>query len=170
MLRSDNLFFQEKTSITQPYDKASPLQFYKGSLYLPMYQYVFLFHSLVTDLWCSLSVDESLMAFMEQSLTASSLQGLLYHNEKRAKGVPVFIARGTPESFIEAFSKRYSKHFKKNFQKQSCRKTTKCCMTKMTIFSKKAMSTNWAMYYQHIKNKSCISEPQFSLRKWNTLN
>lgn len=85
VLRPDNLSFQEKNSITQPYDKASPFQCCKDSLYFPMYQNVFLFHSLVTDLWCTLSADESLMALMEQSFTASSLQGLLYHSEQRAK-------------------------------------------------------------------------------------
>lgn len=77
--------FKRKPASLNQYDKAPPFQCYKGCLYLPMYQYVFLFHSLVTDLWCSLSADESLMAFMEQSFTASFLQGLLYHGEQRAK-------------------------------------------------------------------------------------
>lgn len=54
------------------------------------------------------------MAFMEQSFTASSLQGILYHSEG-GKSVPVFMARETPENFIVAFSKRYSKHSKKNY-------------------------------------------------------
>lgn len=76
--------------------------------------------------------------------------------------MPVFRKRGTPEDFADAFSKTYSKYFKIKLQKNIKRvlhdKNDNLQKTPLAIAEQHVASTD-------IEDKSCISKPQFLLRK-----